>query len=50
VALNMVHYFVWSGVNLCLVLIGALIIPNIYNALGLLIDKGERILKEMLPL
>ena len=50
VALNMVHHFVRSGVSPCPVLIGASIIPNAYNALGLLADKGERVLKQMLPL
>ena len=50
VALNMVHHFVRSGVSPRLVLIGASVIPDAYNALRLLADKGERVLEEVLPL
>lgn len=50
VALNMVHHFVRSGVSPRLVLIGASIVPDAYDALGLLTDKGERVLKETLLL
>jgi hypothetical protein len=46
----MVHHFVRSRVSLRLVLIGASIIPDAYNALGLLADKGERVLEQTLPL
>jgi len=37
----MAHYFVGSGVSPRLVLISASIIPDTYNTLGLLADKGE---------
>jgi hypothetical protein len=50
VALNMVHHFIRSGVSPHPVLIGASIIPGAYNALGLLTDKGEKVIKGPLPL
>jgi hypothetical protein len=40
----MVHHFVRSGISPRLVLISASIISDIYNILGLLADKGKRVL------
>jgi hypothetical protein len=50
VTLHVVHYFVRSSVSPCLVLIGVSIIPNVDNALSLLADEGEWVLRQRLLL